>query len=152
MAGTSRKTNLIVTLSAIGVVLVSIVVTLYASGILLGGRFGSEEPGYQNVTFTDAVMSCHKRTKSVYGNDIRTLVTDNHSSRFSEKNYIYKIFLKLDLYTKDRTSGSPHFINCFVRAKNGKISKFEVLADKEGSTVPAYDDGTNMFGIKKRKD
>ena len=146
----AKKVNIIVTVTAIMVVAFSVLVTLYASGVLFNTHSG-DSTGYQNVTFNDAVMNCHARVKDSYGKKIRTLVTDNHSSRYSDKLVLYKIFLKLDLYTKDRKSGRQHFVNCFVKAKNGRIAKFEVFEDREKSKAPVVDDGTNMFGIKRRQ-
>ena len=151
MAKTSNKTNITVILAALGVVVGSVIITIIAASFFIDTSGLTPEEGYQNVTFTDAVVACESRVKRNYGQRIRSVVTDAHSSRFAEANHLYKIFLNLDLYTKDRTSGVNHYVNCFVRAKNGRITKFEVFEDSEKAAAPTYDDGTNMFGIKKRQ-
>lgn len=145
MAKSSKKQNTAVVLGAVGVVVVAVLITLYATGMLFQLGSGSES-GYQNVTFTDAVMTCRGRIEDNYGDQIRSLVTDNHSSRYDQQASLYKIFLKLDLYKKDRSQASEHYVNCFVRGSSGRVRKFEVL-DAEEAKGGSPSDGTNMFGI-----
>ena len=152
MAKSSLRTNLFVSMAALLIIAVSVIVTLYASGLLFSKPMGANSAGYQNVTFTDAVVSCQNRVKSDYGKKIQTLVVDAHSSRYAEKQFIYKIFLNLDIYNKNRTMGKPYYVNCFVKSSSGRISKYEVFsADKEKGSDVVVDDGTNRFGIKRRE-
>ncbi len=148
MAKTTNKTNIVVALSAVGVVVLSIFSTVFLVNIVFNDESENEQ-GYRNTTFTDAVLACESRIKNTYSSRIRTLATDNHSSHFSNSSQVFKIFLKLDLHDKKRTSSVAHYVNCFVRAKNGRIAKFDVLADEEGKGA-VVDDGTNAFGIKRR--
>lgn len=150
MPKTSKKQNTGVLIAAVCVVALSVFTTLVATGILFGD-LGASDEGYQNVTFTDAVLTCKSEVEGDFGKKIRTLVTDNHSSRFDDKQYVYKIFLKMDLYNKKRTSAKSHYVNCFVRAKNGRISKLDVIEEQEAEPGVKRDDGTNMFGMPKRK-
>ncbi|MFL0810224.1 MAG: hypothetical protein K6L76_07405 [Agarilytica sp.] len=145
MAKSSKKQNTLVVVAALGVLVFALLVTLAATGVLfdLGG---GNDRGYQNVTFTDAVLTCRSRAESNYGERIRILITDNHSSRYDDKASLYKIFLKLDLYKKNRLESTAHYVNCFVRASNGRVRKFEVL-DGEEAKQSSPSDGTNMFGI-----
>ena len=140
--------NMVVASAAILVVVLASLLTVYVMNQNNQSGGGSGAQGYQNVTFTDAVLNCRTRVKRLYGERIQTLTTDNHSSHFSESRFQFKIFLTMDTYNPDKTT-TEHFINCFVRSKNGAIAKFEVFENKEGKAASVIDDGTNMFGIKK---
>jgi len=149
MAGTTRKQNYAVVAVAIVVVVGSVFFTLYLAGVLFAPREGGNSRGYNNITFTDAVLSCREDTSDTYGKRIRNLVTDNHSSRFDDQQFVYKIFLKMDLYEIDGKGVKLHYVNCFVRSSNGNIVKYEVYQDDvPGSDKPT--DDTNMFGMPKR--
>lgn len=150
MVGTTRKQNLIVLILALSVIAGSIFLTLYASGVLFTSHSASSN-GYQNVTFTDAVVTCHEAVKENYGRRIRNLVTDNHSSRFDDKSYLYKIFLQMDLHAVGTEPAKLYYVNCFVRSGNGSVRKLEVMEDVDTQPQPAVDDGTNMFGMPKPK-
>ncbi len=149
MAKSSKKQNTYVITVSIGVLVASVFITLYATGVLFGGS-GADSKGYRNVTFTDAVLACQNTTKENYGERIRNLVIDNHSSRFDDKQFLYKIFLKMDLYDKNRTKARLHYINCFVKSSNGRVRKFEAFEEVEQNQKRMSDD-TNMFGMPKRK-
>ena len=144
----NKKQNTIVILFAVGVVVGSIFLTLAATGVLFGNG-GGDGSGYQNITFTDAVMTCRGATEANYGNQIQNLVTDNHSSRFDDRQFLYKIFLKMDLYDQTGSRTSLHYVNCFVRSSNGQVRKFEVYEEVEENKSRVSDD-TNMFGMPKR--
>ncbi len=150
MSRTTRKQNILVLAGACGAIAVSIVVTLYATGTLFG-EANSERQDYRNVTFTDAVLTCRHQAENTYGDSIRNLVTDSHSSRFDDSEIVYKVFLQMDLYDSKRTAVTLHYINCFVRAANGRVRKFEVFEDVEELPSRQVDD-TNMFGMPKKKD
>ncbi len=145
---TNKKQNTVVILIAVGVIVGSVFLTLAATGVLFGGR-GGDGSGYQNITFTDAVMTCRGTTEANYAGQIQNLVTDNHSSRFDDRQFLYKIFLKMDLYDKARTRTSLHYVNCFVRSSNGQVRKYEVYEEVEENQNRVSDD-TNMFGMPKR--
>ncbi len=149
MAKSSKKQNTYVIAVSIGVLVVSVFVTLYATGVLFGGS-GSDSKGYRNVTFTDAVLTCQNTTRETYGDRIRNLVIDNHSSRFDDKQFLYKIFLKMDLFDKNRDKARLHYINCFVKSSNGRVRKYEAFEEVEQNRKRMSDD-TNMFGMPKRK-
>lgn len=144
--GTSKKQTIFVFAVASAVIAGLVLVVLYSSGRLWQSSIGGSVQGYQSVTFTDAVLACQRSTRSSYGTRVRGLFTDNHSSRFDEKQYLYKIFLKMDLYDDETRRGRAHHVNCFVRSSNGAISKFEVYAMEEGRPVD-----TNMFGMPRSK-
>lgn len=130
---------------AVGVVLVSVVTTLLLAG---GGRLGwfdKSGSGYINVTFTDAVMSCEEYTREQFGTELKTLEIDNHSSRFDNKTFLYKIFIEVGIEPRGKSTGM-NFINCFVKSSNGKITKYESWEEKEGSSAPSGGSGSNPFG------
>lgn len=147
MAISSKKQNILVTLAAVGIIILSSLLTYYATVVTDKKGMGSQK-GYQNITFTDAALACEKQTRSSYGNKIKTLIVDNHSSRYDERQFLYKVFMEMGLGNKTGFS-NLHYVNCFVHSANGEIRKFEVFeADGEKSTKP--DDGTNMFGFPKK--
>ncbi len=150
MAKTSRKQNTLVITFALVVVCSSVFLTLYATGVLFGSA-DTDEKGYQNVTFNDAVVTCSDNTRDTYGKKIRNLVVDNHSSRFDDRQYLYKIFLKMDLYNADGNGAALHYINCFVRSGNGALRKYEVFREEESGSSKPIDD-TNRFGMPKSRD
>lgn len=149
MAKSTKKQNTYVVIISATVVVASIFLTLYATGVLFGSG-DDRYSGYQNVTFTDAVMTCRQTTETNYGDRIRTLITDNHSSRYDDKRFLYKIFLKMDLFDKRYKKTHLHYINCFVRSSNGDVRKYEVYEEAEENQKRMSDD-TNMFGMPKRK-
>lgn len=152
MAKASRKQNTLVIAFAVAVICASIFLTLYAAGVLFGPTREGDR-GYQNVTFNDAALVCRDSTRSSYGEKIRNLVIDSHSSRFDERQYLYKIFLKMDLYNTGGQGATLHYVNCFVRSSNGSIRKYEVYREEEesGSGSSQQSDDTNMFGMPKPK-
>ena len=77
MQKTSKKTNRYVILSAIGTVLLLVLVTLYASGRL--DRFlysGMKQQDFKNITLTDAMLTCEERLRGLYGDKVRTLTME----------------------------------------------------------------------------
>lgn len=147
MTSAEKKQNIAVILAATLIIVCSIIATLLASGIISIGE--GEETRVRNVTFTDAVVTCRESAGQTYGENIKTLVTDNHSSRFDERSFQYKIFLQMDILDAKGDLSTLHYVNCFVRASNGKIQKFETFEEKESKQSSPLDD-TNMFGIPKR--
>lgn len=144
MSKTSKKLNMIVTFAALAVIVVSSMVTYLAVEFIeVDGSGGSD--GYQNITFTDATLTCQSQTRDKYGKRIKTLAVDNHSSRYDERQFSYKIFFEMDL-KGDNGKLKAHYVNCFVRSDSGKINKFEVF-EVDGKTPSRVDDGTNMFGF-----
>jgi len=144
MTLTTRRQNTLVILFAFMLVGLTVLLTLYLSSAF----YSEAEPegaGYRNVTYTDAVLSCRDNAALKYGERIKNLVTDDHSSRFDNRVYMYKIFLKMDLYDHNSSLSRLHYISCFVRANSGEIRKYDVLKDDE-ETQPV-DDDTNMFGM-----
>lgn len=153
MKKSSRKLNVIVVGMAAFIVLTSTLITIYTPSFIVeltGFGGGRESGGYQNITFTDAVMACNEATEDRYGDRIRNLEVDNHSSRYDNKTYLYKIFMNMDMYEKKGELTQAHFVNCFVRASNGSIKKYDVF-ENEGRKEKGIDSyGTNLFGMPKK--
>ncbi len=147
MNKSSRKQNIIVSAAAFLIIVVSSFLTYYATQIAGKGSAG-DASGYQNVTLTDANQTCHQETRSVYGDKIKTLTTDNHSSRYDEKQFLYKMFLQMDLKSSKGSTKMFH-VNCFVRSANGSIRKYEVY-EADVKVPSQIDDGTNRFGMPKK--
>jgi len=128
-------------------VVVGVSSTLYFSGKLpsLGGAFTG---GYQNVTLTDAYVVCEEKARNTFSWRLKNLVMDDHSSRYDSAGVRYKIFINVELY-QSRERGAiaeEYFINCYVRADNGRISNFRYGKDSVPS--PASDN-SNPFGFPR---
>ncbi|MFT5083135.1 MAG: hypothetical protein ACI9Y1_001175 [Lentisphaeria bacterium] len=152
MSDTSRKQNLWVLVGSVVVILCSVFLTLTYTGVLFGGSgsgSGGENVGFRNITFTDAVVTCRENLEDNYAGRIRSLVTDSHSSSYDDRQFLYKIFLQMDLFAGGSGEPEAYFVNCFIRSSNGSVKKFEVV-EWEGNENKV-DDGTNMFGVPRAK-
>lgn len=145
----NTKQNIWVVVSSLVGITVAALVTLYYSGVLFGGMFEGEDKGYQNVTFTDAVIACKRKTRDMYKSNIKLLVVDNHSSRYEQNRFLYLIFLKMDLYNPKQNRTILHYVNCFVKSSNGQVAKYETFENKEAKTKAGRKDDTNLFGWPK---
>lgn len=139
----TKKQQLIVIGAAVLVVLSSVITTVIVSGKLAGG---DADTGYKNTTFTDAVQTCRNELRRTYKKEIESLVVDDHSSRYDTSSVMYKIFLDMDLKAKGKGQSSVNYVNCFVRASNGKIDELEVLEEVEVKESAVPDNSTNAFG------
>lgn len=149
MARSTKKQNVVVLSIAFLIIMGSVVVTLYTMGFLFGGM-SSKDKGFQNVTFTDAVIICTERTEDTYGKRVQSLITDDHSSRFDNKRFVYKIFLQLDLHGINGSPAISYFVNCFVRSSDGAIRKYDALRKDESGYQDKSGGETNMFGMPKK--
>jgi len=144
---TRQKQNLFVIVGAGLTILASIFTTLYVAS----GKFETEPnarqgQGYKNITFTDAVITCKQYVEQQFGDSLRSLEIDDHSSRLEHRRFIYKIFLKAESPAKDRPGLALHYVNCFVNSASGSISKYETYEEKEETVSPITEDDSNMFG------
>jgi len=122
-------------------VLSAVVTTVYVSSAMQNKQ---EEQGYQNITFTDAVLTCEKDGRSEFGADLSQIVVDRHSSRYDNNAFVYKIFLMA--YTKGEENKTiEYFVTCYVKASNGRISKFEVFENAEVQEGEAIKRGGDKF-------
>ena len=149
VAGT-RKQRVIVLSSAFAIITISVIATLHIT-LNNGSVWPAGESGYQNVTFTDAVLHCEKETRRTYSKNIKQLVIDNHSSHYDDNLFIYKIFFKADMKSEDSKNKSTNlfYVNCFVKSRNGQISKYEVFEEVDEVTKPVTKNETNAFGWPK---
>ena len=142
MVLTQRSQKIFVIVFALCILVLAGVTAIFAPAII--NAITHKNGAYKNITFTDANLACEEKTKAKFGDKIRTLATDNHSSFFDNKTGIYKIFLNVDVRGRKGKIES-HYINCFVRPSNGKINRFEVLNGGAGKS--SKDSGTNFFGM-----
>jgi hypothetical protein len=142
MALSRKKQNLIVIVIAVVIILSSIVTTVYVSEVM--GERDSDNRGYQNVTFTDAVLACESDTKQEFGSSLSQLVIDRHSSRYDADAFVYKIFL--EAYTPKGTNElSEFFVTCYVKSSNGRVSRFDVFENVESNDSEAVRKGGDKF-------
>jgi len=132
MATESKKIQFIVVLSALFIVVVSVAVTVW----IMKPSMKTSEALHQNITFTDAALTCEKQISGDFKRDLVSLHIDSHSSHFDETHFRYKLFYHLDL--REEKKVMPHYVNCFVRASSGDVSEMIVLqrVEEDGSLVP----------------
>lgn len=143
----SKKQNILFVVLSIGLMAISVLITLYVSGYL-SFLTSDKSQGYQNITFTDAAISCEKNTRKQFGRKLKNVYVDNHSSRYDSGSYSYKIFLKADALNKENKV-SLFFVNCYVSASNGQIIKFDANEDKEVQKDATHGGYRNIFNWQR---
>lgn len=139
-----KRQERVVILVAALIIASSVISTLYFTGFIWGDR---SEPGYQNITFTDAVLTCEQQTRSAFPRQLRTLTVDDHSSRFATSSNEYKIFLRAVLLKPTSSGGTGEvFVSCMVSADQGRVTAYEALEQQTSpSNVIRRDEG-GIFG------
>lgn len=139
------QVRLLMSAAAAGIILISVALTLWLSGVF---RPDSESnPGYQNITFTDATIACENKARAAHGATLQQLVMDGHSSRFDSRRERYKIFFTATMGSLKAENGVAEFyINCFVSTYRGRITSFEIYEKKEDSTDAIRKDKGGIFG------
>lgn len=139
-----KRQEWLVVIIGIGIILASIVTTLWFSGVI-----GNKQPvaRYQNVTFTDALVMCEKQVRGAYQGRLRVLTFDDHSSRFDPDYYLYRMFFNAVMSSDTNESGTGEFfINCYISADKGQVAKFEAYEKRESQTEAIRRDSGGMFG------
>lgn len=138
----NSKQNTYVVIAAIGIVLVSAMVTaVFSSGVLKGG--GGDDNKYRNITFTDATLRCEEEVDGEFRARDSQRVLDNHSSRFENAVGLYKIFF--NVFTKSKNETTEYYISCFIRSRDGRVDKFEVSENKEAPKSEAIKKHSDKF-------
>lgn len=138
----NSKQNTYVVIAAVGIVLISALVTAAFSSGLLEGR-GGEDNKYRNITFTDATLRCEEEVDEKFRRYDSQRVLDNHSSRFENAVGLYKIFF--NVFTKRKNETAEYYVSCFVRSRDGRIDKFEVSENKEAPKGEAIKKHSDKF-------
>jgi len=124
MQKVTKKQNFLVLLSAVALVLCAIGGTVYVTELMQKSKAEAQQ-GYQNITFTDAVLSCEKQALGEFSSDLSQPVLDRHSSRSDNDALAYMTFLMP--YTNARkTELTAFFITCYGKSRNGPVSKSNV--------------------------
>ncbi len=142
-----RKLQILFLLIIIAILVLSIGVGVHISGGGLSGTDDGDGSGgsgrYANMT--DAQVMCRERAGQVFGDRIRNLVIDTHSSRLDQQAGLFKIFMEADIYPSSARQGTPvrHYINCFTRTHKLAIASFQFAKDGE----QMQDARGSMFGF-----
>ena len=129
----SYKQNIMIVCVALFFIGAAILATLFFSG-RLDSIFTSSstiDQGYQNITLTDAELTCKKEVRDKFGESLSEMLLDSHSSRYSKSDFAYRIYLKVKALDKEQNM-MGYFINCYIHAGHGRLSKFEVHEDQDG--------------------
>ena len=121
----SRKLqNLLVVLAAL---LVLAIASL--SFVFFAYNRAPKDPKYHvNVTQTDATLKCAEAVRNEFGDKLSNYTLDEHSSRAD--GYNYKIFYTAYVQ-KTKEKKFLNYISCYVRGRDGAITKFDIFEDKE---------------------
>lgn len=139
----SKKKKIILICSPVVAVALTVITTLYFTGHMSMG-FMQRKSHYTNVTFTDATLTCQEATRNKFSKNLQSLIIDNHSSRYEHNHFLYKIFLQADTTEKsDKTT--LHYINCYVKASNGRIDTFDVYEDIDSAKSGLGTEPGNFF-------
>lgn len=130
----------------LAIIILSVVTTLWIRGVLLPVR--GQAKTLQNVTLTDAVMSCENEIRSIYKSRLRYLTLDNLSSRYDNSAKIYRVFFLADIQIdKSQTTPEAQFlVSCHVNAGRGDIIGIEALEKRETTTEPIRKREGGIFG------
>lgn len=128
--------------AALGIVVLSVACTLYYTGVLSHDVGG--EPGYKNITYTDAVVSCENHAHQVFGAGLAQLTVDDHSSRMEHQANRYFIFFRAVV-------DKGVYINCFVDPSDGGVTKFEVRPQDVPDPNAQMKDSGSLFGWPLKK-
>lgn len=140
-----RWQEIVVLCGALGIIVVSVVTTLWFSGVF--SPESSEEETYRNVTLTDAVLACEKKAYEAHGPMLRQLVLDNLSSRYDTRTGQYKIFHVATMASpKPGGAAMDFYVNCFVNTHRGSVTSFEIYEKRENPTEAIRKDGGGIFG------
>ncbi len=122
--------------------------TLYVSGNLPGASLPFAKT-YQNVTLTDAYVTCENLARDNFAARLKSLTMDDHSSRLDVAEQRYKIFINVELYesTGRGALSEEYFVNCFVRSDNGSVSTFDYAKDAPVGGGPGSE--SNPFGFPR---
>lgn len=144
-----RKQQAIYLSVVLAIIFVSIGSGLYFSGIGFGGfdgdTVGEGVASERYATLTDAQVICEQRARKVFGERIRSLMVDTHSTRLDKKASVFRVFMEAELYANDSRQGATvrHFINCFTRTERVAIASFQYAKDGEAMQDP----GSSVFGF-----
>lgn len=111
--------------------------------------FGRVAGGYKNVTFTDALIECQDFTKERYGDNLKRLTFDAHSSRWEQDRGAYKLFFTADMVgrgSKTSSDTSEFFISCDISGRSGKVRDFDSLENKAQKTEAQRMNDGGLFG------
>lgn len=129
----------------VAIIALSIAATLWFSGAMQQGA--SLEQGYENVTFTDAQMTCNETVRNQYGASLLRLEPDNHSSRYEHSAHQYKIFYKAIVSSgKGASNPAEFYVSCLVNASRGGIDEFDAAEQKEISSGAQRKSEGGVFG------
>lgn len=127
----------------VGIIAASVASTVWLSGVFGGGS----RAAYENVTFADAVIRCESQVRNTYKDRLRVLTLDDHSSRFDQTRYLYKVFFRAQMAgAKGETGAADYFINCFVSSERGGIASFDLYQQEELQTEALRREEGGLFG------
>ena len=110
---------------------------------------GRSKGVYKNVTFTDALLECQSYTRERYGDSLKRLTFDAHSSRWEQAAGVYKLFFAADMAGRSAAPGdetSEFFIACDISGRSGKLRDYDALQNKAQKPEAQRMNDGGLFG------
>ena len=136
-------------LAALGVIVVSVATTLLFSDVLFARLGGQSNSGYNQVTFTDAVVQCQQMVRAEFKTKLSHVVLDDHSSRFDQASNQYRIFFNAQQTKPKSEEDAGYYVSCMVNASTGRITEMEGAETKDSPTEAVRKEDGGMFGWPK---
>lgn len=142
---TVRHQRLWLLVIVLTVMLASAISTLWLRGFFESG--GDDEKGYQNITLTDAIITCENQIRHNYKNQLRHVTLDNLSSRYDRTANLYRVFFTADLQTGNtRAPSKPVLVSCLVEGARGKVKELDLFEKTENAAEPIKKRDGGIFG------
>ena len=140
----SRKQIVVLILLLLLLMTTSVVTSLMAVGII--DLFPDE--GKSVNSMTDAYIVCNDAIKSEHGEQVRSVMMDDFSSRFDEVSGRYKMFFEVDMFREKQNQAgiNKFFVNCFV-SPNGRIRALDLFEEKPYIPKAGKRTTGNAFGL-----
>jgi hypothetical protein len=109
-------------------------------GAVRGFQFSASESdgsgdisGERYATLADAQIICEAKAREVFGQRLRNLNTDSHSTRLDKKARLFRVFLVGDVYPGEAGQGAPnrYYFACVARTDRVAIASFQYAKDGE---------------------
>jgi hypothetical protein len=143
------KQGLVLGVVAAVVIVVSIFSTLMVREIAFKSSGGGSVDRYRGFSLEEAEKLCGRYARKAFGNRLRMMVLDAHSTRVDERDRRNKVFFVAELYEDGRRQGLPEefFVNCHTHIDRADISNFQIAKNEDFTPPPVRKRSGNAFGF-----
>jgi hypothetical protein len=126
-----------------------IICTAVASWFFFSSNYEAknDRKKYRNVTYADALLTCQNFSYERYGQGLKHLTLDTHSSRWEQRVEQYQLFFNAEIAGKTITAPTMKIsIACDVSGRSGKIRDYDMQEDKSLKTKAERMKDGGLFG------